>query len=361
MSLLYKPDSAEAQDRMTAFWRGQVLDRPAIWITAPRREPLPGPPAPPAPADVVAQWTDQDYLLAAAEAGMRATFYGGEAFPCFVPQLGPGSLAIHLGSPPVFWPGTIWYDPCLDDLTTGPDLAYNPDEKWWLWTKQLTRRARELGRGKFIVNFPDLIENMDILASLRGSLELLFELKDAPQSVHRYLRQLVPLYLRYYDELAGLMEVWDQGSIFVGFPGWGPGRVCKLQCDMSCMISADQFREFVQPYLAEQCECLDHCFYHLDGPDAIQHAPALCEIERLHGIQWTPGSGNPPVEDESWWPLLHQIQDAGKSLFLLGVPAEKVTTLLEEFDPRLTFIATWAGTQDEAEGLLRKLDALERV
>lgn len=355
MDLAYKPDFAEARERMIAFWQHEPLDRPPVWVTAPRREPIPGPPAPPAPAGVVERWTDQDYLLGAADAGMRATYFGGEAVPCFVPQLGPGSLAIHLGSPPVFWPGTIWYDPCLDDLTTGPDLAYNADEPWWVWTREMCRRGREMGRGKFVVNFPDLIENMDTLASLRGSLELLVEMKDAPEAVHRYLRQLVPLYLRYYDELASIIEVWDQGSVFVGFAGWGPGRTCKLQCDMSCMISAEQYREFVQPYLAEQCRCLDHCFYHLDGPGAVQHLPALCEIEALHGIQWTPGAGTAPVEAEEWWPMFKAIQDAGKSLFLLGVSADSIPTLLNQFDRNLVLFSTWCGSQQEAEDLLREV------
>jgi hypothetical protein len=355
MTLLYKPDFAETAQRMTAFWRGEALDRAPVWITAPRREPISGPPAPEPPADVTQRWTDQDYLLAAAEAAMRATFYGGDAVPCFVPQLGPGSMAIHLGSAPVFAPGTVWYEPCIEDLTTGPNLAFNAEEKWWLWTKEITRRGREAGRGKFVVTFPDLIENMDILASLRGSLELLFEMKDAPEAVHRYARQLVPLYLRHYDELAGVMEVWEQGSVFVGFPGWGPGRVCKLQCDMSCMISADQFREFVQPYLREQCQCMDHSFYHLDGPDAIQHVPALMEIEELHGIQWTPGAGKEPVESETWWPMLRQVQDAGKSLFLLGVPAASIPALLRQFDKDRVLFSTWCSTQDEAEALLASL------
>ena len=151
MNLEYKPDFAEARERMIAFWNGEELDRPAIWITAARNEPIPGPAAPPAPADIVEWWTNQDYLLAAADAAMRGTWYGGEAIPCFVPQLGPGSLAIHLGSEPVFWPGTIWYEPCLDDLTTGPDLRFDPDEKWWVWSKEIARRGREMGRGKFVV------------------------------------------------------------------------------------------------------------------------------------------------------------------------------------------------------------------
>jgi len=354
-ALAYKPDFAEACERMSAFWRKRPLDRPAIWVTAPRREPIPGPEAPRVTKDPIRQWTDQEYRLAQGDAQMRGTFYGAEAVPTFQTQLGPGSLAIHLGSPPTFMPDTVWYNACMDDLTTGRDLAYDPREEWWVWTCEFTRRAVQAGEGKYVVAFPDFIENLDTLASLRGAIELLTELVDAPQAIHRYQRQILELYFRYFDEAAALMDIPTYGSVFVTFPVWGPGRICKLQCDMSAMISPDMFREFVLPYLVDQCRRVDHPFYHLDGPDAICHVPALLEIEELHGIQWTPGAGAYPVHSEEWWPMFRQIQDAGKSLFLLGVPADQVPRILDQFDPNLTLISTGCPTQDEAETLIAAL------
>ncbi len=353
--LQYKPDFPECAQRMTAFWRGEPLDRPPIWVTAPRRRPLSGPPAPPDPGDPVRRWTDARWRLLAADAAMRATFYGGEAVPAFVPQLGPGSLAIHLGSEPVFMPDTVWYEPCLQSLTGGPDLRHDEHEPWWVFTREMVLRARQMGEGKFVLAFPDLIENLDTLASLRGAQELLVDLIDAPEAVHRYQHHILELYFLYYDELAALMDIPAKGSLFVTFPGWGPGRVCKLQCDLSAMISPRMFREFVLPYLCAQCRRVDHAFYHLDGPDAICHLEALLEIPELHGIQWTPGAGTEPVESEVWWPLYRRTQEAGKSLFLLGIPAGLVPTFVRRFDHNLLFISTGCATQDEAEALLAAL------
>lgn len=354
-ALEHKPDFLEAAERMAAFWEHRELDRPAIWLTAPRETPLPGPPAPAPTDDPQIMWLDQDYRFALGEAQIRQTHFLAEAFPAMQTQLGPGSLALHLGSQGIYRPTTIWYEPCIDDLTAGPDLAYLPDEPTWQWTVEYTRRCAEAGQGRYIVALPDIIENLDIIASLRGSLELLVEMVDAPAAVHRYQEQVLELYFRYYDELATLARIYQTGSLFVSFPGWSPGRVCKLQCDMSAMISPGMFREFVLPYLRAQCRRLDHCFYHLDGRDAICHLPALLEIDELHGIQWTPGAGTDPVHSERWWPLYHQIQEAGKSNFILGVPAGAVKGLLEEFDPSLTFISTGCATLTDAEALLASL------
>lgn len=67
----------------------------------------------------------------------------------------------------------------------------------------------------------------------------------------------------------------------------------KLQSDISTMISEDDYRRFVQPFIREQCQKIDYTLYHLDGVGAMHHLPALLEIEELNAIQWTPGVGEP--------------------------------------------------------------------
>ena len=49
-------------------------------------------------------------------------------------------------------------------------------------------------------------------------------------------------------------------------------------------------------------ERLDHSLYHLDGPDAIKHVPALMELEKLDALQWTCGAGQPDGACPRWYP-----------------------------------------------------------
>ena len=43
------------------------------------------------------QWTDPRYRLAHAESRLARTYFGGEAFPSFDPEMGPGNLATFIG------------------------------------------------------------------------------------------------------------------------------------------------------------------------------------------------------------------------------------------------------------------------
>lgn len=53
--------------------------------------------------------------------------------------------------------------------------------------------------------------------------------------------------------------------------------------------------------------------YHLDGPAAArQHLARILQFEKLDGVQWVYGAGQPSARH--WLPLLRQIQAAGKRI-----------------------------------------------
>ena len=54
------------------------------------------------------------------------------------------------------------------------------------------------------------------------------------------------------------------------------------------MISVEDYRRFVQPFIREQCRRIDYTLYHLDGVGALHHLPAL-----LKSRNSTPSSGLP--------------------------------------------------------------------
>ena len=99
------------------------------------------------------------------------------------------------------------------------------------------------------------------------------------------------------------------------------------------------FRDYVQPSLTKQCRNLDHSIYHLDGPDAIKHVPALMEIKELDALQWTCGAGKPDGGSPDWYPIYDQVRAAGKGLWISlhdGGPedwAKSAQRLLNRYGP----------------------------
>lgn len=306
------------------------------------------------PQSLEEQWFDIDCRLAAFEHQMARTHYGGDAFPHLETHIGPGTMSLYLGAKPELQPNTVWYEKCWDGITTAPEPSVDENNQYWQFSQRLAESAVERLRGRALVAFPDLIENLDTLSSLLGNDELLFYLLDAPDHVHRLQRPLVDVYMHYHTRLYEIIKDETGGSCFSAFQTWAPGPVAKLQCDFSAMISANMFEEFVAPYLADQCSKLDYTVYHLDGECALQHLDILLSIKDLTAIQWTPGAGRPGPADPCYYWLWKKVRAAGKSCMVRSATPDQAREMVETFGPEGLDITTGTATQDEAEELVRQ-------
>jgi 5-methyltetrahydrofolate--homocysteine methyltransferase len=240
----------------------------------------------------------------------------GDSFPNVSADFGPGSVAGYLGSEIVFQPDTVWFEHCVDDWQGYPPLRFDPENRWWREHYGLVKEVRALAGDDFYVAIPDLMENADVLASLRGTEPVLYDMIDEPEEMTERIAQVQGAYFEYYDRFYDLVKSdADGGSCYTVFQIWGPGRTAKLQCDFSALMSPQNFRDFIQEPLRSQARRLDNVLYHLDGPDAIKHTGALMEIAEIDALQWTSGPG-PDGTLEDWDRIYDQVRRAGKSLWI---------------------------------------------
>ncbi len=268
------------------------------------------------PANPVDRYLDPEYLIARAREIAENCYFLADSYANISADIGPGSLAVYLGAIPQFAEDTVWYSPCLFSAEQQSKLQFNPQNAWWQRHLSVLQRLREEVGGAFLINIPDLIENLDTYAAMRGTQNALFDLMDAPESVQRAVEQIDDVYFRYYDTVLDIVKNPDGVASYTCFQILGKGRIAKIQCDFSAMISPGQFRQFVLPSLQKQVKRLDHALYHLDGPDAIRHVLALMELEGLDALQWTCGAGQPDGACTRWYPIYDQVTAAGKGLWV---------------------------------------------
>ncbi|MCY2925647.1 MAG: hypothetical protein NT031_09430 [Planctomycetota bacterium] len=350
-NLLYKDDFDSARDRLKTWWDGGDIGRPPIQLSTPvqrKREDLPT-------MDRPAGWltgystSNYDFRVHCVRHACAWAEFLAEAVPLVSPDLGPNTLALFLGCRGVDAQDTVWVEPFIDD----PDKAafvVKPDNFYYDFFWRLANESLRLGRGKFLVCYPDLIEGLDTLAAMRGSQPLLMDMMDRPDWVHHCLRQITARYFEVYDKMYEAFKDDRGGTVFWA---WAPGRMAKLQCDFSAMISAEMFGEFMVPVLREMTGKLDYCMYHWDGVNALQHHDHLLSLPRLTMLQWTPGAGQPGPSDPKWWPMHHKSLDAGKKL-ILGASKDEMLALKKEFGTQFKNIMLnmWAETPAQAQEIL---------
>src|ERR1017187_621869 len=228
--------------------------------------------APTRPATIEERYCDAAFRAAENHYRLSRSVFPADVLPSATTDLGPGSLALFCGAKPGFAEDTVWFSPCFEpelEPEQLPPLRFDPNHPWWRTTEDILRQCVRLSRGKYIVGCPDLIENVDVLSSLRGAQTLLVDMVERPEWVGQKIREINEVWFAAYQRIYDLIKLEDGSSTFGAFYIWGPGKVAKVQCDASAMFSPKMYQRFVVPAVTAQCEWLDHSLYHLDGTQAI--------------------------------------------------------------------------------------------
>jgi len=282
-------------------------------------------PMPPAPKDLNQKWFDPQWRADYLDWYVSHSSLMADMLPVANTQLGPGSLAAILGG--VFEGGedTIWIHP---DPNYTDDIVFNPNHPNYLLHKELLKACKQKAQGHYYVGMPDLMEGLDVLAAIKGTDKVLLDTVMQPEVLEHQMQQINDIYFKVFDELYDIIREGDEMA-FCYFSSWAPGKMSKLQSDISTMISVDDYRRFVQPFIREQCQKIDYTLYHLDGVGAMHHLDALLEIKELNAIQWTPGVGEPQGGSSKWYDLYKKILAGGKSIMACWVTLDELRPLLD--------------------------------
>jgi hypothetical protein len=305
-------------------------------------------------SNLVRYYTDPVFRANCEHDSLAHYYLGGDIIPIAGTDIGPGTLALYMGSEPELTPETVWYYPSMEGIDQ--KLKFNPESKWWQITQATLAKCMEMAQGRYLVGCPDLIENLDILASLREAKTMYIDLIEHPGEALERIHEINQAWFEAYDRIYDIIHLEDGSSCFGAFSLWGPGKTAKLQCDASALISPKMFRRFVAPFLKEQCQWLDHSMYHLDGHQCICHLDALLEIEELDAIEWTADLVVPSGGDPVWYPLIHRILDGGKSVQIVNVETRHIRPLLDQFGPKGLYLFPMTADQKEYEELYKLRD-----
>ncbi|MFI3214076.1 MAG: trimethylamine corrinoid protein 2 [Eubacteriales bacterium] len=313
--MINKNNWEETQEKWRNYWNRQNTGRPLMRVVAEKEEKIPMP-AEFIPTDPTDKNTNAEKIVGSYRNFCENHEFLGESFPNLSVDFGPGSVAAYLGSDIIFNEDTVWFTEVLDDLESAAPLVFNPENKWFTQHIELVKKCKELAGDDFFVCIPDLMENIDVLVSLRGAQDMIFEMVDDPEIVEERIGQVSDVYFEYYDRFYEIVKAKDNSSAYTVFQIWGDGRVAKLQCDFSALMAPQDYYDFIQKPLREQAKKLDKVLYHLDGPDAIKHLDAIMEIEEIDALQWTSGDHGPDGLLEDWYIIYDKAYKAGKSLWI---------------------------------------------
>jgi hypothetical protein len=358
MQCAWKPNWQETKQHFIDWWNrdGLVV---GSWDAIGGYEPLEPTPDPGVPDSLEERHARPQWRARANHYSLARSRFPADILPLASCDLGPGSLALLLGSEPGFDEGTVWYYSTMEHderPEDRPPLRFDPENRWWQVTEESLSATVQLARGRYMVGCPDLIENVDTLASLRGTQRLLLDFVERPEWVERKVDEINQAWFDSYQRIYDIIKVDDGSSSFKAFSLWGLGKVAKVQCDACAMFSPVMFERFVLPALTRQCEWLDRSMFHLDGHQCIVHLDLLLAIDALDAIEWTPDPQVPPGGSPEWYAMYRKILEAGKSVQAIGVEKHEIVPLLDAVGGKGMYVMTGFADEADAEDILRMVE-----
>jgi hypothetical protein len=279
-----------------------------------------------------------------------------DILPAAWPHIGTLPLATYLGAMPQYAANNVWYQPCMTDLDAHPPLRFDPQHPQVRQLEAIARQSVAAAAGNYFIGMPALLGGIDVLAELRGTAELLMDMIENPDAVHRRLREIQDAYVLAFDRMYEIVKLDDGSMCFGYFMLYGAGRTGLCQCDTAAMFSPQMFGEFVIPYLREQCAFLDHSMFHIDGAQCLIHLDLLLQVDDLDAIEYTPDPKSPGGGDPHWYELYRRILRAGKSLWVANLAKSQVLPLLDAIGGAGVYVSVNNINVADAEDLAAKIE-----
>jgi hypothetical protein len=353
----WKDNWENTQEHYRQWWRreGPVLRITGLPPLAQPRDKIPLPPMPTNPREC---HTEPNWFALSQRHSLSRSRFPADNLPIAHTEYGCVQLATCFGSEPEFDKHTVWYNECISDPDDCPALVLTKQEPWWQAYKRIMLQVLKISKGDYLVGMPAFGSNLDVLAELRGTQVLLYDLIDRPDWVKEKLEEINQSFFVAFDDYYEHIRLIDGSSAYTYFHIWGPGKVSQVQCDFAAMISPDMFAEFVVPPLQRQCEWLDLSLFHLDGPSCIGHLDHLLAIPELDAVQWTPGAGQPGPGNDQWYSLYERILNAGKSVQILGTNVEEAHRILDTFGSKGVYLSVHVTSEKEADDLIAAVECM---
>lgn len=344
--LEFKPDLSEAARRYEAYYSAEIIDRPVVQVTAPRK---PGADIWYAPSYHDLVFGDMRPILDSMLEHGADTYYGGEAVPSCYLSFAPDAIAVFCGAE-LRWNeasgDTNWSVPFVDRWEDVLPLRF--DEQDPLWTRQLEfyDLAADRLEGTMLLRGLDWHTNMDLLAAIRGPDRLCIDLVEQPEMIDEAVKSARQIFPQVWAKIVEAGRMRERGFCNCLYSMDGADI---LQCDFGAMIGPEMFERWALPALEEEAALVKNVYYHWDGPTQLVHEDLLCRNKGIYTIQYQMGAGRGNPID--YLELYQRLQSKGKAIHFWG-SAEELKAAHRALRPERVVYSTGVGSIEEADELL---------
>jgi 5-methyltetrahydrofolate--homocysteine methyltransferase len=304
--------------------------------------------------DKALQTENTKYLTEALdiiEAYFECAGYAGAGYPSYFTNLGAGCLAAFITGYAKPYIDTVWFE--LDKPMDWETINKNTKagmNAYGKMTLEAVRLVSDRLKDIAITSMLDLGGVVDVLASLRRTDALLYDVIDYTDEVEMSIKSIQNLWKIVHDDVLKIIEPANNGYHTSWMQMLSSKAYYPSQCDFSAMVSPAMVDELVLPSLEKEMGWFEKGVYHLDGPGELPHLDLLCSIKNLHAVQWVPMPFE-PFHLEMHYPLYKKLIENGKKIIFTGYINDvgQIRKLFSIFPKEAFYMTISTSNREEAE------------
>jgi len=255
-------------------------------------------------------------------------------------------LEAMLGIPAQVGNESIWVKEGGFDYRDTGKLNLSKDNPWRKKYLEFVSALQDRYGDRYPVGQPILRGTSDMVAALRGSQQMIFDLYDHPQEFLRLARACTDFFIGLVKDQLAVTKPFYGGFEVEQFTLWAPQGIVRMQEDASALFSPDLYVKCLQEEDRRIASAFPYDVIHL-------HSSSLHLLDRFVDIE--PQKCFEINKDQGGWgvarmvPLFKMVQSRGKKLIIRGKLDQADFDLLrKDLSPRGLYLQVVIDKPEEA-------------
>lgn len=211
-----------------------------------------------------------------------------DAMPEITPVLGIGDYSAFVGGDIYFTEDTSWSKPILTHIDDYKKLTPIGTATWYKKFLDICERILIFSKSSGIPFIRGFFSPMDLAGALRGE-NIYYDFYDSPDALHGLLDYCADATICFAKDIYALAEKY-LGQTKYGT--WFLKNKINMSEDISCMISADLYREFAAPYTQKVIDYFGFGYMHCHSR-ALYLVKEICSLRNVVHL-WIATDPNQP-------------------------------------------------------------------
>jgi len=242
---------------------------------------------------------------------------------------------------------SVWAKEGGFDYRDTDKLDFSRDNPWRKKYLEFVSALQDRYGDRYPVGQPILRGPSDMVAALRGSQQMIFDLYDSPEEFRRLAWACTEFFIGLVKDQLAITKPFHGGYEVEQFTLWAPEGIVRMQEDASALFSPNLYVQYLQEEDRRIAASFPYDVLHL-------HSSSLHLLDRFVDVE--PQKCIEINKDQGGWgvprmlPLFKSVQSRGRKLMIRGkLDQADLNLLRKELSPRGLFLQFVLDQPEEAK------------